>query len=119
MFSDSLNDTTNYYWKVLAKNPWGYEKWSSETGNFTIKTDTIPPYFTDWNSDPVELTDSTKTPFRVFVTAIDTGKGFDDSIIPQISFKVGDKGYSEWYNMEIVKKNIEKLLNLFSETFCR
>lgn len=109
MFSDSLNDTTTYNWKVLAKHPWGYEKWSSETWNFTIKTDTVPPYFTDWKTDPIDLTDSTTTPFRIFVTVIDTGKGFDDSIIPQISFKFDDRGYSEWFNMEKVKKNSGKL----------
>jgi hypothetical protein len=43
--TDALEDYQTYYWKILAKNPWSMQKWSSETWHFSINTDTVPPYF--------------------------------------------------------------------------
>jgi len=44
---DSLNDYSEYSWKVVAKNPWSLEKWSNETWSFKLNTDTVPPVFID------------------------------------------------------------------------
>ena len=35
-----------YYWKVLARNPWSMEQWSTQIWHFMVIIDTIPPYFT-------------------------------------------------------------------------
>lgn len=45
--TDSLQDYKTYFWQVIAKNPWGLEKACSQPFNFTVNTDTLPPYFTD------------------------------------------------------------------------
>ena len=44
---DTLRDFSRYQWKVLAKNPWSLQNWSSERWTFSINTDSASPVISD------------------------------------------------------------------------
>jgi hypothetical protein len=44
-FADTINDFSQFHWKVLAKNPWSLQKWSTESWTFSVNSDSASPVF--------------------------------------------------------------------------
>jgi len=112
-FSGGLTDTSSYYWRILAKIGSTQRKWSAETWKFSIKTDTIPPVFSNWIKNPNDLTEETAGAFQVQVTITDNGVGLGDSI-PKISYKIGNNAYSEWFPLAQLSSSSDRNFSLLT-----
>ena len=125
VLEDSLEDSQEYHWKVLAKNIWNLEKWS-EVWRFSVNTDTIPPVFIDALPQlTFDEDDSLVLPIEYWYNYVEDAKCPDSTLVfnfqsgmyvkaflndSSVSFKTE----SNWFGQDSLKIIVKDKSNLTS-----
>ncbi|MCG6913732.1 T9SS type A sorting domain-containing protein, partial [bacterium BMS3Abin03] len=124
---DPLDDYTEYYWKVLAKNPWSLEKWSNETWKFSVNTDTLAPEISDLpvisfnEDDSVTVLNSTWYPYVHDVATDDSLLIYEITPGKNVAVTQIDKGYLlkakvNWFGLDTLQLKVTDFGNLNSKS---
>jgi triacylglycerol esterase/lipase EstA (alpha/beta hydrolase family) len=82
---------------------WSTDKLGNEEQHKTlsnIELDKTSPAFSNWQQNPVDLTEDTKGSFRIYVQATDNGSGLTNKV-PQIDYHIGTATQYDGYEIMV------------------